>query len=207
LENSTEYKAWKAHAVETVQYYKLFKAALGSDALVNADATWEDSPKTLKAGTTGYDCATSAAVSGGGVDKTKEECKTLCTDTAGPITTADSAYGIDNLTITDADDQCTGIHWDDDDAGAKKCILQKTAVPTKGNTVANDECLKRSSYALGALLKPALDLSKTSGATYTAWNALYTNAADTLADSTQNTNFETKLKAVDAARAAFDKGR
>lgn len=123
LENSTEYKAWKAHADDTVQYYKLFKAALGSDALVNADVTWTGSPKAASAGTTGYACATSAAISTGGTTDDEATCKTNCLATDGPTTTNGSAYGIDNTTITDNDTHCTGIHWDNDAADNKKCIF------------------------------------------------------------------------------------
>lgn len=58
------------------------------------------------------------------------------------------------------------------------------------------------------MLFDSSELSKASASLYTTWKALYVgDSDDNLADSTQNTNFETKLKAVDVARAKFDKGR
>jgi len=205
LENSTEYKAWKAKADDTVQYYKLFKANAASEGYINADVTYTGSPKAATAGTTGYTCTTSADVSGGAINKnTIAECRTACT----ALGTVTGTFGIDDKTIPDDDGQCLGVKFLGAEADGSKCIPQKTAVPTKGADTASALCEVRAAYALGPLAYDARELSKEAAATFVAWKALYVSGSDdNLADSTQNGNWETKLKAVDTARAAFDKGR
>jgi hypothetical protein len=206
LENSTEYKAWKAKADDTVQYYKLFKANAASEGYINADVTYTGSPKAATAGTDGYTCATSADVSGGAVatKNTIADCRTTCTG----LGSVSGTFGIDDKTLPDADGSCLGVKFLGAAADDSKCIPQKTAVPTKGADTASAKCEVRAAYALGVLAFDAKELSKEAGATFVAWKALYTSGSDdNLADSTQNTAWETKLKAVDTARTAFDKGR
>lgn len=207
LENSTEYKAWNLKADETVQYYKLFKANAASETFINADATYTGTPLVLGAGTDGYDCKTSAAISTGAVSakNTIADCKAHCLTLGGPSGT----FGISDKAIVDGDGECTGVFFDDSAANDAKCIPQKTAIPVKGdNAAANDKCLIRTAYKLGVALFDVTELTKTSATLYTDWAGLYESGSDdNLKDSTQNTNWEAKLKDVDVARAAFDKGR